>query len=401
MLIIKNILKWILFFIFYPIKYSVKKSNIVLLSGANDQVYCGNSRYLYEFLSNDPKLKVYYYTNSINVKNYLKLHNLSFISLSNPLALIIIMLRAKIIINAGDSYLNFFGITDIPSVYKICLNHGSGPKIESMAYDSFWDEHIKKCSKFDFVNFPSKYTVQKFGKELYGLPMNKIVSFGYPRCDQFYDKNIVQDASDKREYVDLLFNNKLTSNDKVILYTPTWRPYYYDLPILKMKDMNLREFNKWLIDNDFYFVYTNHLNEDSNKKYHFQADRIKMIDRNISNLFDINKLMMEIDILLNDYSTSSVDIAILDKPQIFFLPDANIYSKKDNFIEEYRSTMPGIEIQDYSSFIEKIKYIKNNKVSYLLEYKNKSIKLLEKYLYNSNIKSAEKFNQFINRIISL
>ena len=168
-----------------------------------------------------------------------------------------------------------------------------------------------------------------------------------------------------------------------------------------MKDMNLREFNKWLIDNDFYFVYTNHLNEDSNKKYHFQADRIKMIDRNISNLFDINKLMMEIDILLNDYSTSSVDIAILDKPQIFFLPDANIYSKKDNFIEEYRSTMPGIEIQDYSSFIEKIKYIKNNKVSYLLEYKNKSIKLLEKYLYNSNIKSAEKFNQFINRIISL
>ena len=51
--------------------------------------------------------------------------------------------------------------------------------------------------------------------------------------------------------------------------------------------------------------------------------------------------------------------------------------------------MPGTEIKDYSSFIDKVKYIKNNKNSYLLEYKNKSTKLLEKYLYNSNVKSAE------------
>ena len=63
--------------------------------------------------------------------------------------------------------------------------------------------------------------------------------------------------------------------------------------------------------------------------------------------------------------------------------------------------MPGTEIKDYSSFIDKVKYIKNNKNSYLLEYKNKSTKLLEKYLYNSNVKSAEKFNQFIKKIINL
>ena len=139
----------------------------MLLSSANDQFYCGNSRYLYEFLSKDPHLKVYYYTNSLDVQKYLKLHNLKFISLSNPFTLIISMLKAKVIINAGDSYLNFFGITDMSSVYKICLNHGSGPKIESMAHDNFWDEHIKKCSKFDFINFPSEYTVKKFGEELY------------------------------------------------------------------------------------------------------------------------------------------------------------------------------------------------------------------------------------------
>ena len=87
----KLILKSLLYLFFYPIKHFVKKSNIVLLSGADDQFYCGNSRYLYEFLSKDLKLRVYYYTNSIEVQKYLKLHNLKFISLSRPFELIILV----------------------------------------------------------------------------------------------------------------------------------------------------------------------------------------------------------------------------------------------------------------------------------------------------------------------
>ena len=68
-----------------------------------------------------------------------------------------------------------------------------------------------------------------------------------------------------------------------------------------MKGLELIYFNKWLKANNLYFVYTSHLSIDIYKKYHFEADRIKMIDRSKFNLFDINKLMMEVDILLNDY----------------------------------------------------------------------------------------------------
>ena len=124
-----------------------------------------------------------------------------------------------------------------------------------------------------------------------------------------------------------------------------------------------------------------------------------MINRRKFNLFDINKLMMEVDILLNDYSTSSVDFSILGKPQIFFLPDANTYSKKINFIDEYRASMPGIEIKDYNLFVEKVIYILNNEKEYLSDYKSKNTDLLEKYLYTSYINSCSRFNEFINTII--
>ena len=397
----KLILKSLLYLFFYPIKHFVKKSNIVLLSGADDQFYCGNSRYLYEFLSKDLKLRVYYYTNSIEVQKYLKLHNLQFISLSRPFELIILMLQAKVVINTGDSYLNFFGITNVSSVFKICLNHGSGPKIESNACESFWEEHVKRTAKFDFVNFPSDFTSSSFGKDLYSLPVSNIISLGYPRCDQFFNKNLVNESFVKKEYLKKIFGDEFGINNKTILYTPTWRPYDYEFPLLKMKGLELLHFNKWLKDNNLYFIYTSHLSIDVNKQYQFEADRIKMINRRKFNLFDINKLMMEVDILLNDYSTSSVDFSILGKPQIFFLPDANTYSKKVDFIDEYRDSMPGAEIKDYNSFIEKIEYILNNEKNYLSDYKSKNIDLLEKYLYNSYVNSSNNFNQFINKIISL
>ena len=34
-------------------------------------------------------------------------------------------------------------------------------------------------------------------------------------------------------------------------------------------------------------------------------------------MFDINEFMNEVDILLNDYTTTSTDFALLNRPQIF------------------------------------------------------------------------------------
>ena len=87
------------------------------------------------------------------------------------------------------------------------------------------------------------------------------------------------------------------------------------------------------------------------------------------------------DILLNYYSTTSVDFSILNKPQVFFMPDYDIYNEKKGFIGDYRNEMPGIEVNTYSDFIIQLQNILENSYQYINKYKQKSDNILYKY-YN-------------------
>ena len=54
--------------------------------------------------------------------------------------------------------------------------------------------------------------------------------------------------------------------------------------------------------------------------------------------------MMEVDILINDYSTTSTDYSLLSRPQIFYMPDYEQFEKVNGYVENYREVMPGREI---------------------------------------------------------
>ena len=125
-------------------------------------------------------------------------------------------------------------------------------------------------------------------------------------------------------------------------------------------------------------------------------------------MLDTNSLMMEIDILLNDYSTTSVDISILNKPQIFFFPNGNIYSEPDNpdkiksgilFLDYYRNLIPGDEVFNYTDFVEKLGNIIANTNEYLSKHKDSSDKLLERYLYKKPTYAGENFKRFIHGLM--
>ena len=47
------------------------KRNKIVISTFSPEVYCDNSKYLFEYLSKK-KMDVYWFTNSIKIKNYLK-----------------------------------------------------------------------------------------------------------------------------------------------------------------------------------------------------------------------------------------------------------------------------------------------------------------------------------------
>ena len=88
----KSLIKNILGLIFLPLKNIVPKNNTIVISSNSANVYSGNPKYLFEYLSTKDDLNVVWYTENSVIKRYLDSKNYSYISLSNPLKLIYILL---------------------------------------------------------------------------------------------------------------------------------------------------------------------------------------------------------------------------------------------------------------------------------------------------------------------
>ena len=69
---IKIILSFIFSIFFYPLKNIIPKSNIIVLGTQNRKIYRDNTRYLFEYLSENTKNKIYWITDSTDIQKYLK-----------------------------------------------------------------------------------------------------------------------------------------------------------------------------------------------------------------------------------------------------------------------------------------------------------------------------------------
>ena len=402
MSLIKSIKKLIIFIItiiLWPIKYIVPKGNIVILQCHNSLVYADNTKYLYEYLSTHTKYNVYWVTEHEVIIDYITRKGFKFISKKRIFHLIWVSLRAKVVIDSGSMYFNYFGLCDNHITTKICIMHGSGSKASHMRSDNIYKSilPILQHNKFDYVNFTSEYTTAFVAKKLLLLPTKKIICLGYPRCDSFFKK----DFTEKR-YKDKLLTKELNKNykkdGKVILYTPTWRPYSYDFPLFLMEGFELEEFNEWLESENIFFFHSAHT---VNFPEYFPANlsRFVFIDHPKHPLFDTSLFMHEVDILINDYSTTSTDFALLEKPQIFFMQDYEYYKNEKGFVEDYKAFLPGKEIKEYAQLTKTIKDYLINPQSYVDNYENNIQILLEKYYNPSLTNSSESFMKVITKII--
>ncbi len=400
---LQQLLKRMIFLIvaifFIPIKYVVKKRKIVILQTHSRQLYCDNTRYLYEFLSEKKDLDVYWVTDNLEIKQHIADKGWKYITWHNPIKMIWVALRAKVVIDNGDKFFNAFNITNNGSVLKISLQHGCGPKItlRNSKDVKITIEQINNIGKFDYVNFPSKYSSYRMGKNMYFLPDEKIMSFGYPRCDQFFDKSYVDKHFQEKNITKKLCSN-FKDKDKVILYTPTWRPYEYNFPLFEMRGFYASEFNNWLRSNNLFFFITNH-SKSGNMNWANDLDRMVFIDRDSHPLFDINKFMLEVDVLLNDYSTTSTDFSLLNRPQLFYMPDYEFYSSKKGFFEDYRDIMPGKEVFSYDDLQKALLGISLNSESYVNEYLLTTKKLQKKYYDICFKHSTIKLFEFVRKLL--
>jgi len=391
---IKSILKTIGKYIFYLPKFLVPKHDVVLFSCHDYQEYSGNSRHLYEYLSKHSNLSVYWFTNNSTVKNHLKSQSFKYISYSNIFKSIWIMLKTRIVVSSGDAYVDLFSILDENDVCKISLTHGFGPKTDELKLDS---NLIGRMHRFDYINFPSKYTCENNGSRLYKFPKEKIISYGYPKNDALYNKKESEHKYKDKSLIKKLFPDLDIISSTVILYTPTWRNYQSDIPLINIEGFTGKKFSDLLEAKNILFIYSPH---PMNRPNISISNRRFSLIKNDKTLIDVNNLMHETDILMNDYSTTSIDYCITDKPQFFCLPDHQIYKKHVSLDEDYLRSLPGDWMNSFSELESIIDEILLNKKKYMKKYNNNIKKYLNKYYDIENKDSSEMFRLFFMKLIN-
>tara|TARA_Y100000992_G_scaffold268404_1_gene207537 strand:- start:1187 stop:2404 length:1218 start_codon:yes stop_codon:yes gene_type:complete len=403
----KYIIKYILRLFFYPFKYIIPKNNTIIISSNSAYNYSGNAKYLFEYLSIKQDLNVVWYTENTTIKKYLNSKKYNYISLKNPVKLIYVLLRTKIVVNDGDAYVNFFDILDNPHTVKVCTFHGCAAKAAIYDVNGIISptEQKSRLNKFNYINFPSYSSSRKYA-EAFEVPKTKVFSAGFPRCDQFFLKDIVEKKYDNKLITKKFFPDA-NINSKVILYTPTWRPYEYNLPLLDLDFFDEKDFNNWLTKNNCYFFYTIHTTIEP-KSLLSNTNRIKYINSKKYPMFDINEFMNETDILLNDYSATTTDYALLNRAQIFCMPDYEKYwnFKGVSFIpidsknSSYRDLIPGPEVHTYEELLMNLKNTSDNYIDHINKYQKKSDKILNKFYNIENSNSLENMYQLMRNIIT-
>ena len=387
----KKIFRYIGYILFRPIwwleRLVPRNKNIWVFGAWYGQKYSDNSKWLYEYvLEHNPEIKAIWITKNRNVYKSLRMQNKP-VFLNYSIAGIWWCLKANYaFLTSGIDDINHYFANGIKQIW---LWHGMPlKKILNTADEWLSVSKIhKRISKLlnpylyfkPYATISSSNFFNNFLMDSFGLPENKILKTGLPRCDAFFTNN--------KEQLIIDLKNKF-NNAKVILYMPTFRmtSELNGLPFnpfdSKFKFVQA-EFSSFLERENLIFLYKPHF-VDSGISINIKSERFKMLDDTQFN--DLYILLNSIDILATDYSSVFFDFIPTKKPIILLPFDYDDYLEKSrshffNMFEE----MTGIVCKDWNDFYnimegELISYFdfsKNNKFSDFLDGKSCEKLMLE------------------------
>lgn len=394
---IRNIIFYIGFVLLFPIKYFIKKKNIVILQSNNNHRYGGNPKYLFEYLNKSSELIPYWVTESEEIMKFMDSVGFRYISNRNIFKKLLVTLRAKVVISSGTGFYDpFFLVSRDKNIIKICTMHGSGPKltVERKHDINKSISIIRKINSFDCVSFCTEHALVMVGINQLFLPRSRSAILGAPKNDILMDDKYVEKKYKDRELISKLIYPKSCNKCKVIYYAPTFRLYKANLPIFDLDGFDENRFNDFLERNNIYFFYSNHSLSSFNVLLK-ESKRIKRLTIEKYPLFDNLELIMEADMFVGDYSTLSSDFAILKRPQLFIMPDYNKHYKSKGLAEDLRTILPGKEIFSFNDFLTSIEKYISDKDIFVDKYNTKIDNLLEKYIDVSLNNSRQKFKEYI------
>lgn len=399
--LIRFILSNFLYIVISPLHLFIKKNNVIIFETSSHYRYAGSPKYLYEYLSANTDYKVYWLTESDEIKKYLSSKKLRYISNENIFNKVYVILQSKIFVGSGTSFHDpFFLISRDKNITKICTMHGSGPKLTiPRQYDIKRSlSVIKKINMFDYVSFCTSYASTVIGVNQMVLSPKRIKLLGAPKNDILFDKTFVNETYTNRPFLKSLFGKDFDRESKVVYYVPTFRPFKSKLPIYLIDGFDQKEFVDFLEKENIYFIYSDH----PSSSFEYDLDEcsfIKKIESQNDTLFDNVELMIEVDMLMGDYSTLSTDFSILRRPQLFIMPDYDKVLQTKGFAEDMRVIVPGKIVKDANDLFKSISLYISDSIAYERDFGENVDKLLERYIDISQVNSREKYVEFFSQIM--
>ncbi len=241
------------------------------------------------------------------------------------------------------------GISDLEHTYlgrAVILDLWHGVPLKKICYDDKyeknWDSPKQKIRDF-FLNIP-------LGKEYYFATSKTFVEI-YKSCFRKKDKYIVCLGQPRN---DIFFEKKpepLYKDKKIILYCPTHRRE--GAQTMNVDELfELDRLEEYLEKYDYYFVIKKHFYHRNEVSDLSSYNRI--IDITNDNV-DIQKLIMEVNLLITDYSSIYIDYLLLDKPLMFYCYDYDDYLANDREMYfDYDVVTPGVKAVNFDKLLEEL-----------------------------------------------
>ena len=165
------------------------------------------------------------------------------------------------------------------------------------------------------------------------LFQNKNVKIlGFPRNDVFFNRNYI--------YEDLSSKLELRKYEKVILFSPTWREASFGKHFGSKAAFSndfLIKLNEYLRNKNYILLCKKHKDE---KSIRFDFQDFSNI-KNVSKKIDVQDLLVDVDIMITDYSSVFKDFCLTGKPIIFYPFDYEDYIKDKPMYTDYFNELPG------------------------------------------------------------
>ncbi|MBQ7116046.1 MAG: CDP-glycerol glycerophosphotransferase family protein [Clostridia bacterium] len=268
-------------------------------------------------------------------------------------------------------------ITDTYSIPVSCLNHKADLKVfqiwhalgavkkfslQSAGKAQGRDINVARAmcmhKNYDFVVAPSQKNAE-FYCEAFGCSKDKIVIASLPRVDVILDGSSRYD-----EFVKL---NPQCENKRIITYLPTFRDG--DSEYIK------KLYKAFENDSEYALVVSPHPLTKGADEYNFKGS---------FSSYDLAKLSYEI---ITDYSATSLECSLLNKPLWFYIPDYEKYKEEQGFNIDIKEEMK------FASFVNENELLTAVKSGY---YDFESLKAFsDKYIENQGTDNTEKLAEII------